>query len=265
MTADFQEIITLQGTSFPVGHIIQCIIPLNAVDSTNSWAKRYIQNNSDVKPSLIIADYQSSGRGRFDRNWISPPGTGLWFSVILEPIPDPREWFCYSLIPAIVTAKVIRHSAHLPADLKWPNDVLIHGRKCCGILIETVQHANRNFLIIGTGININQQEFPDEIRLTATSLSIESRCTLNRKDLLIEWIRIFNEYRAYNRHNVLDEWRSLTGMMGKDIMIQTAGGTFGAVAIDIADDGGLIIEQQGKRSIIYSGDVHFKITDPVRA
>lgn len=259
MSGDFHDILALSELTFPSDCMIRDLIPLNTVDSTNSWAKRYIQNNSDVKPSLIIADSQSSGRGRFDRTWISPAGTGLWFSVIIEPVPDAREWFCYSLIPAIVTAKMVRNLINLPAQLKWPNDVLINGKKCCGILIETLNRTDRNYLIIGTGINVNQMDFPEEIRLTATSLAIESQCMLNRKDLLMEWIRLFNQYKIVNKKNILDEWRSLTAMQGKEVVIQTPDESFVAVAIDIASDGGLIIERNEKRTIIYAGDVHLKI------
>ena len=260
MSGDFQDIQALGELTFPYDCMIREVIPLNTVDSTNSWAKRYIQNNSDVKPSLIIADYQTAGRGRFDRTWISPPGTGLWFSVIIEPVSDPREWFCYSLIPAIVTANIIRNLLNLPAQLKWPNDVLINGRKCCGILIETLNRSNRNYLIIGTGINVNQMDFPEEIRLTATSLAIESHCKLNRKDLLMEWIRLINQYKFFNTNSILDEWRSLSVLRGKEVVIQTSEESFTAVAIDIASDGGLIIERDGNRSVIYAGDVHLKIT-----
>ncbi len=164
------------------------IYAFQRVTSTNDLAKR-LAEKGEPEGALIIADCQTKGRGRFQRHWQSPPGTGLWFSIILRPKISVENLETIPLLTGVSVAQAIETVTGLKPILKWPNDILLTSKKVCGILIESsFTQEKLNYLVLGIGINVNQQplDFSDEIRNRSTSLSIESDHSVDRKDLLLE-------------------------------------------------------------------------------
>src|SRR5205085_10866756 len=125
--------------------------------------------------ACVVADEQTAGRGRRDRTWHSSPGEGLYLSVLLRPPKSSMKIPLLSLMSAVAVAETLLDRDVVGVDIKWPNDVLVHERKLCGILVEAAGSGmNEPRVIIGVGVNLNHQSFPEEIRQTATSLRIET-------------------------------------------------------------------------------------------
>lgn len=139
---------------------VQCF---ETVDSTNLIVKDWARQGAE-EGRCAVAEAQTAGRGRRGRSWISPPGENLYFSILLRPQAEASHVAMITLLMAIAVTQGVRE-LHLDAKIKWPNDVVINGKKICGILTEMYQSAAGSFfLVIGTGINVNQKEFPEEVK-----------------------------------------------------------------------------------------------------
>ncbi|HHV61505.1 MAG TPA: biotin--[acetyl-CoA-carboxylase] ligase [Firmicutes bacterium] len=152
------------------------IIHLDEVDSTNLFARK-LAERGEPEGTCVVAKRQTAGRGRMKRVWFSPEG-GLWFSVILRPCVEARYTGQIGLIGALAVARVVRKIAGIDARVKWPNDVVVKGRKLCGVLAEARITGDRiEYVILGVGLNlyIGRDELPEELRDRATSVSIESQ------------------------------------------------------------------------------------------
>jgi biotin-[acetyl-CoA-carboxylase] ligase BirA-like protein len=163
----------------------QEIYSFKEVTSTNDVAKELAIKGAK-EGTIVVAETQSRGRGRQDRKWVSPAG-GIWFSLILRPKVDPEDAVKLTLMTAAVVAKVISDMFRLRAEVKWPNDIVINGKKVCGILAETRTKGDIvDFVVIGVGINanINLSSFPKHLRKSLTSLREELREDINRKRFL---------------------------------------------------------------------------------
>ena len=148
---------------------VQCF---ETVDSTNLIVKDWARQGAE-EGRCAVAEAQTAGRGRRGRSWISPPGENLYFSILLRPQAEASHVAMITLLMAIAVTQSVRE-LHLDAKIKWPNDVVVNGKKICGILTEMYQSAAGSFfLVIGTGINVNQKSFPEEVKKTAGSLALE--------------------------------------------------------------------------------------------
>jgi BirA family transcriptional regulator, biotin operon repressor / biotin---[acetyl-CoA-carboxylase] ligase len=135
--------------------------------------------------SVYFADEQTAGRGRGAHEWSSPPGSGLYVSVLLRPALAPADVLWLSLAAGLAVRDAVQHVTSLECDLRWPNDLLFGSRKFCGILTELNAEVTRvRYLVIGIGINVHQPQFPADLRDVATSLHIETGCDWPRQDLL---------------------------------------------------------------------------------
>ncbi|MFQ5677332.1 MAG: biotin--[acetyl-CoA-carboxylase] ligase, partial [bacterium] len=162
------------------------IFAFEKLGSTNNFAKRLVQNG-EGEGTLVIANHQTSGRGRYDRRWHAPANLGLWFSIVLQPRLPGEKFGILSLLAAVAVAKSVEAITRLSPELKWPNDVLVNLKKISGILIESqLWKKERDSLVLGIGVNVNQSEadFPTELRNLATSLRIESGERVDRTHLL---------------------------------------------------------------------------------
>ncbi|MFQ6092911.1 MAG: biotin--[acetyl-CoA-carboxylase] ligase, partial [bacterium] len=162
------------------------IFSFGVLKSTQDYALRLAEEGAE-EGVVVIAEEQTGGRGRFGRVWYSPPGVGVWCSLILRPKMLPWESPRLTIVAALAAARAIESSAGPSAALKWPNDVLINNRKVCGILTELSAEAESvNFVIIGIGVNVNQAatHFPSHLRHRATSLRIECGHQVSRIKLL---------------------------------------------------------------------------------
>lgn len=233
-----------------------------SVDSTQKIAHRLAYEGAQ-EGTIVIAEEQLSGRGRMDRRWHSPKSTGIWMSVILRPNIPPPKAPQLTLITAVAVVQAIEELTDLSPQIKWPNDILMNGKKVTGILTELQADADRIIsIIIGIGINVNQQldDYPDELKEVATSLSIEKGEKLSRAELIkILLGKLENLYKLYLEkgfYPIKLLWESYAVSIGKNLTARTITGSIYGKALGITDDGVLMIEDSsGKVHHVYSADI----------
>ena len=165
------------------------------VSSTNTVATQ-LANAGAAEGEIVIAESQTAGRGRLGRTWHSPVGVGAYLSIILRPAIEPVQAPAISILTALALAEAIERVCEIDAAIKWPNDVLVSGKKVSGILTElTAEVENGRFVVVGTGININQtrNDFPETLKKTATSLRISAHRKINRILMVQEFLRCFEK------------------------------------------------------------------------
>ena len=159
-------------------------IYLESVDSTNNYAKR-IAEDGTPSGTLVVADEQTGGKGRRGRSWSTPKGSNIAMTLLLRPRFRPEHASRMTLLAAMAVTCGIRRVTGLDAGIKWPNDVVVNGHKVCGILTEMNTEVDYiNYVVIGIGINVNQKEFPEEIREIAGSLCLEAGKQIGRAALI---------------------------------------------------------------------------------
>ncbi len=211
---------------------------------------------------MILAETQTSGKGRMRRRWISPSG-GIWFSLLLRPRIPPKDALKLTFIMSSAIAKSIRAHFGLNAEVKWPNDVLVRGKKICGILTETSTREDTvQFVIIGVGINANMDllAFPTTLRSKVTSLKHE----LGRKvdvgrfpqSLLCSFEHNYKRLHQGEWHSLLEEWKALATFFGKRVKITGFGETIIGEAVDVSAEGSLKIRlNDGSFREVIAGDL----------
>ncbi|MCA0990752.1 biotin--[acetyl-CoA-carboxylase] ligase [Bacillus hwajinpoensis] len=212
--------------------------------------------------TIIVADEQTAGKGRLGRSWHSPSGSGIWTSIILRPKLPPQRAPQFTLIAAVSVVHAIRKQTGLEAEIKWPNDILIDGKKVVGILTELQAEADQiKSIIIGMGINVNasKEDFPDELT-TATSLKIESGRDITRSALLAailnELETLYEEYLNNGFRMIKLLWESYAVSLGRKIKARTLNGVIEGLAKGITEEGVLLLEDEsGKMHYIYSADI----------
>ena len=234
----------------------------NDTESTNLTAEKLAEEGAP-EGTLVVAEYQTRGKGRIGRSWFSPRGEGIYASLILRPEIFPTEAPKLTLMASVAIAEAIRAFAPVDASIKWPNDILIGGKKVCGILTEMRAEMDRiYYVVIGVGINVNTpyESLPRDIRHTATSLSIETGRSFSRTELLRKCLESFEKnYEIFKKRGfdpVKKRWEHLTKMIGEEIRVDMVGVTHTGVCQGISKDGFLIMKDHegGLRKII-SGDV----------
>lgn len=176
--------------------------------------------------TCVVADEQTAGRGRRDRTWHSSPGDGLYLSVLLRPTPSTTKIPLLSLMTAVAVAETMIGHGVNGVDIKWPNDVLINGRKVCGILVEGVSaKAGETRIIVGIGVNLNHEHFPEEIRQTASSVRMETcqEVTVDefRDQLLLKLVEWYERWKAGKEQMILDRWQQLSSY-ARDCLVTIA-------------------------------------------
>jgi len=236
----------------------------NEVNSTNEKANELAANVEEG--TVIIAEKQKKGIGRFGREWISPEG-GVYVSVILKPKVSPIDASKMTLIAGIAVAKVIRKLG-LDAKLKWPNDVLIHGKKVGGILTSiSTKEGKIDYIIVGIGINANidiSSTFPKELQKSVTSLKEEFKKEVSMEkiteDILYEIEIIYETFKEGKFAYLLNEWKRLSNTIGKKVKIKTRAEVIEGEAIGINRGGELImkLEDGSVREIIAGECTHLR-------
>lgn len=238
------------------------ILHFNSIDSTNSKAKELAVAGAS-HGTVVISEEQTSGRGRFGRQWSSPKHKGIWMSVILRPDIDPVNASNITLLGSAAVFEAMKAMGVSPG-IKWPNDIILKGRKLCGILTEMSSELNQiNYLIMGIGVNVNtsQGEFPEELKNIATSLKSSEGHDYSRQELtgliLSHFERFYDKFIKENdMKSAIEISRKHSVLLGKEIQIFNKGVPVGAKAIDINDQGLLVIEHpDGKMESIISGEV----------
>ena len=230
--------------------------------STNDVVEKLARDG--VREGVVVfAESQTKGRGRLGRKWISPARKGLWFSILLRPNLRPQETTQLTVASATALRRAIVSETNLQPEIKWPNDILIGGKKVAGILTEMSAELDRiRHVIPGIGIDVNQDasEFPPDLRKTATSLKIESGQSLSRAALaaaiLHELDEDYSRICAGKFSAIADEWVEHCGTIGKDVTVQIGDRKIRGRAEALDDDGALILRSEhGRPQRITGGDV----------
>jgi BirA family biotin operon repressor/biotin-[acetyl-CoA-carboxylase] ligase len=238
------------------------VIFLESVSSTNDVAWDEAEKGAP-EGTVIVAEQQTAGRGRLSRKWHSPPGLGVWMSVVLRPEVKPEAAPGLTLCASVAVAKAVRSLYRVRASLKWPNDIMVKGRKLCGILTEMKASRGRvDFIVCGIGMNVNQtpDDFPADIRESATSILIATGKSADRKKLVAATIEhLEKQYREFcldGLTSCIDEWRSMCPLFGKRVRIKGRREAVEGIFFNIDDNGALVLRlDSGIHRGFMAGDV----------
>ena len=235
----------------------------DTIDSTNTQAKRIANNVPDG--TIVISEEQDGGRGRLSRSFFSPKYKGIWFSVILKPNFLPQEAPKCTLMAAVAITKAIEEIANVKVGIKWPNDILYNGKKLVGILTEMNAEMDRiNYIVIGMGINVNiaSDEMPDDIKDIATSISQIAGHEVSRLGLLtkilyhLEQLYIISQNEGFAA--IFDEWRKYSITLNQNIRVIGTNEVLEGIAVDIDEDGALLVNIDGQIKRVLAGDVSIR-------
>jgi BirA family biotin operon repressor/biotin-[acetyl-CoA-carboxylase] ligase len=232
------------------------------IDSTNNRA-RDLASTGYPEGTIVVAEMQTAGRGRRGRSWYSPAIKGIYLSVILRPVLPLNEISRVSLVTAVAVAETLAAELNLQPLIKWPNDILINNRKIAGILSEAVTDMDGvEYIVTGIGININNQiqDFPNDFHTTATSALAENDRPGSRAKVLQGLLaRLEDHYYQLLDGNfapTLEKAKSLSMVIGQELRLDTINGFIVGQAIDIDDNGFLIVrDQSGTIHTIMSGEI----------
>jgi BirA family biotin operon repressor/biotin-[acetyl-CoA-carboxylase] ligase len=239
------------------------IIFFESVASTNDAAIEIGRKRDDPDGIVVIADEQTHGKGRFGRSWISPPGVNLYFTVLLRPPILSRSASILTLVTSVAVATAVRDYTGLEAEIKWPNDILVNGKKTGGILIEMKSDKDLlYFLAIGIGVNVNMSPdaLTEDIRPFATSLKAEIGKSVDKITLLSQILAEMEKYYKIllngNKRALINEWLSLNSTIGKKVKIENQDRTMSGTAEGLDENGQLVIRlSSGKIETVSAGEV----------
>lgn len=230
-------------------------------DSTNAVAMR-LGEAGEPQGAVVVAEEQTAGRGRAGRNWISEKSAGIYCSMLLRPGMPPSYAPLLTLAAGIAARDAAAEELDVLPDIRWPNDVLVDGRKFCGILTEMRAEPDRvHYAVVGIGVNVNQSKMPDELRETATSLRIETGKTHSRLELLIRLLRhmdrYYNQLLVEGAPPILRRFAEVSSYYkGKRVRITTARETFTGTTAGLEPSGVLrVTRDDGSVEMVVSGDV----------
>lgn len=235
------------------------VYSFETIDSTNSCA-RALASNGAAEGTLVVAESQTAGRGRFGRAWVAEAGENLIFSLVLRPDIPPDQVNLLPLVIAVAVARGIRRAVSLPVYCKWPNDLLLHGKKFAGILLESAfGRPGVEYVIVGIGINVNQRIFPENLRARATSLALEGGQPVNRLRLFHAVLEALEqEYDTFSSstdQDILSAWLSLAPIIGKRVTADMQGVVVSGTVSGISPDGGLQLHTDAGAITLFAGDV----------
>lgn len=241
----------------PIG---SALLIKEVTDSTNLDIRKAAETGA-AHGLVAVAEQQTAGRGRRGRSWVSPPGENLYFSILLRPKLSAQETAALTPVMAIAVAQAAR-SIGLDGKIKWPNDVVINGKKVCGILTELFFREEHDFyVVIGTGINVNQPGFPEEIQDRATSFFQEKKELIDREALLAKVLHFFAEYYANleacgDLSGLRSIYESLLVNLHAQVEVLDPQGAWKGVAEGIDDRGELLVRHSdGRLEAVFAGEV----------
>ena len=241
------------------------IVHFYDTSSTNNEAKRLAADDA-VEGTIVVSEAQTLGRGRLNRGWFSPPGGGVWVSVILRPPFPPQEAPKCTLMAAVATVEAIREASGLNCGIKWPNDILWQRRKLVGILTEMSAEMDAiNFVVLGIGINVSLQEsdFPEELRNIGASVSMGAEREVSRVEVLQKLLeRLEYWYQVVKQEGfepVLEAWRRESVTLGQPVRVLAGEETYDGVAEELAEDGSLLVRTENGLRRVLAGDVSLRL------
>lgn len=223
----------------------------------HQWAREGAQEGA-----LVVAEEQRNGRGRMGKNWHSPPKSGIWMSLILRPKIPLSHAPQLTLLVSVAVQEALMEETALPISIKWPNDLLLNGKKVCGILTELRGEQDQiHYVIVGIGMNVNmeKEDFPSQLQTIATSLSLEKGEQIHRASLLATILKKLEcYYHLYLQEGfgpIQAKWEQKAGMLGKKITARTLQGTYLGVARSLNEHGALLLETEQGIVPVYSADI----------
>lgn len=240
------------------------------IDSTNREALDQARMGA-ASGSLICSEEQTEGRGRVGRSWHSPANSGLYFSLIIRPRQPSKFWPLITHVSSIALVRTIQElidtnliPGPMEIDIKWPNDVLISGKKCAGILLETLDDEEYPAVVIGVGINVHQGSVPDDMAKDAVCIDLQAGVAVPRRKILVGFLKHFQSvYIAFENgkhEEVLDSWKHHSTMWnGTRIWIDEGGRHRPAVTCGLDERGALLVQtEEGSIETIHAGDVRIR-------
>lgn len=255
------EVVAQLQTKWLGHHLHYC----EMTTSTNELGKR-LADEGCADGMVVIAEEQNSGKGRLSRGWFSPFARGVWFSVVLRPPFMPQEASKCTLLAAVAVVKACNRYQGVQASIKWPNDILLNGKKLVGILTEmSAEFGKINYIVIGIGINVNVPEdmVPEELRASAVSLADVAAAPVSRVKLLADVLANLEELYAKVLQEgfqpVLAEWKKYSSTLGQQVKVIAPDQTYCGEAVDIDDEGLLLVRRQdGTMERVIAGDVSIR-------
>lgn len=231
------------------------------IDSTNTKAKELAEKGYP-SGTLVVSDKQTSGRGRRGRSWESPSRSGIFMTLMIKPEINPNNASMLTLVAALAVARAISEVSGLEAQIKWPNDIVVNGKKVCGILTEmSAQFDYINHIVIGIGINVHNESFPEEISHMASSLLLASEGKhFHRADIIEKTLEYFEIYYAKfleteDLSKLVEEYDALLVNRLKNVKVLDPKDPFEGKAMGITKTGELIVDTWESRKLVSSGEV----------
>lgn len=244
-----------------IGKEIHCY---KTIGSTNETAKRLAESGA-TEGTIVISEKQTRGRGRLGRSWHSPSGQGLYFSLVLRPELDFSRFPALSMVAALSVCRSLEGYGDLRAQVKWPNDCLLNGKKVAGILVELSAELDKVcYAILGVGINVNNDssDFPPRLKAKATSLAIELGQEVDRADLLRKVLHNFeksyNNFQRYGLRSIAPELIKRSAILGKKITVRAGHKRFFGEAMGFDNKGALRLKTKEGVKILSAGEVSLR-------
>lgn len=252
------EEITKKLSTDWAGKMLLC---LKETDSTNDYLKK-MAGEGAAHGTLVVAEKQHAGKGRRGRVWDSPEQSGIFMSLLLRPEIRPEYASMLTLVAALSVSRAIEEVTHLEPKIKWPNDLVVNGKKVTGILTEMSAEAEQiHYVVIGIGVNVNRKEFPKDISQTATSLWLETGCEISRETLIASILNYFEEdFKKFaetdNLSLLMEEYNDRLINRNREVRILESDGEYKGKALGINETGGLLVEKEDLSvEVITSGEV----------
>ena len=237
------------------------VLYFDTIDSTNIKAQELAEKGYP-SGTLVVADKQESGKGRRGRSWVSPSGTGIFMTLMIKPDINPNNASMLTLVAALAVAKAITSVTGEEALIKWPNDIVVNGKKVCGILTEmNAQFDYINHFVVGIGINVHNESFPEEISQMASSLMIEAGGKrFHRAQIIAETMSYFEQYydtflKTQDLSALVREYDELLVNRNKSVRVLDPKEPFDGKAMGITPKGELIVDTWESRKLVSSGEV----------
>lgn len=237
------------------------VLYFDTIDSTNTKAQELAEKGYQ-SGTLVVADKQESGKGRRGRSWVSPSGTGIFMTLMIKPDINPNNASMLTLVAALAVAKAITSVTGEEVMIKWPNDIVVNGKKVCGILTEmNAQFDYINHIVVGIGINVHNESFPEEISQMASSLMIEAGGKrFHRAQIIADTMSYFEQYydtflKTQDLSALVREYDKLLVNRNKSVRVLDPKEPFDGKAMGITPKGELIVDTWESRKLVSSGEV----------
>ncbi len=237
------------------------VLYFDTIDSTNTKAQELAEKGYP-SGTLVVADKQESGKGRRGRSWVSPSGTGIFMTLMIKPDINPNNASMLTLVAALAVAKAITSVTGEEAMIKWPNDIVVNSKKVCGILTEmNAQFDYINHIVVGIGINVHNESFPEEISQMASSIMIEAGGKrFHRAQIIAETMSYFEQYydtflKTQDLSALVREYDELLVNRNKSVRVLDPKEPFDGKAMGITPKGELIVDTWESRKLVSSGEV----------